>query len=305
MRSEIGILCLLFIISTIISFVYIVMMTFKKQMKRAIIVGGVMVLCPIFGPIIFTVSQLLFHILKRTSVAWLNPEELSFNKKKIKIQLGDDLQRGLNKVPVEEALLESSNENMRRVLLDVLKTDIEGAVPILVDAVNSEDSEVSHYASSALSDVLAKFKRSQKKYDELYCSNESNQELLKDYTNLVFKYLSFDILSEMEQNRYLDLYEKLMTKRFQTFRDDLAPEEYEDGILLLLTSNRPNQAKKWLASLIVTHPTHLSTWRAKIKYYYHQKEHILFEKTLRDLKNSSVFLDGETLEIVRYFHFVE
>jgi hypothetical protein len=281
------------------------MMGAKKDINRGIIVGVVMLLCPIFGLIIFTLSQILAYVFKKTSIAWLNPEELSFNKEKIKIQLGDDLQRGLNKVPVEEALLEASNENMRKVLLDVLKTDIEGAVPILVDALNSDDSEVSHYASSALSDILAKFKRSQKIYDELYYANEFDQELQKDYINLLLKYLSFHILSEMEQNQYLELYEKLMTKRLHTFRKEMIPEEYEECVLLLLKSNRPNQAKKWLATLIVEHPVHLSTWRAKIKFYYIQKEYILFEKTLRDLKNSSVFLDAETLEIVRYFRFLE
>ncbi|WKY48297.1 hypothetical protein Q5O24_02920 [Eubacteriaceae bacterium ES3] len=293
------------ILSAVITLGYVIAMCLKKQVKRAMLVGGMMIICPILGPFIFAVSYLLMQIFKRTNVAFLSREELSFNREKVKVQLGDDLQRGLNKVPVEEALLESSNENMRRVLLDVLKTDIEGAVPILVDAVNSEDSEVSHYASSALSDVLAKFKRSQKKYDELYWQNEFDQELLKDYTQLVLKYLSFGILSDMEQNQYLDLYEKLMRKRHQDFKEGLAAEEYEEWILLLAKSGRPEQANKWLSLLNIAHPVHLATWRAKIKFYYGQQDYVLFEKTIRDIKNSSVFLDAETLEIVRYFQFID
>ena len=151
------IVLIIILLNTLIAIGYMIIMGRKKQLKKGVLVGSVMIVAPVYGAFLVLLSYLFFRVLKKTKAAYIDPEELSFSKKKIKSILSDDLQRGINKVPIEEALLESDHESTRQVLLDVLKSDYESSISVLLKAIENDDSEVFHYVSTAISDVLSKF----------------------------------------------------------------------------------------------------------------------------------------------------
>lgn len=294
------IILMIIILNTLIAIGYMIFMGKKKQLKKGVLVGSIMIIAPIYGILLFLLSYFCFLILKKTKAAFINPEELSFSKAKIKSILGDDLQRGINKVPIEEALLESDHESTRQVLLDVLKSDYESSIPILMKAIENEDSEVSHYASAAISDVLSRFKRNQKEIDEQYRKYSEDEEILTNYRNYVFKYLSYQIFPEVECNSYLNLYEELMQQSYRLFPKKIEEKDYEDWICLLVKCDRQDVAKKWLDIMEKEYPDQLSTYKAQLQfsYRYNKKE---FKEVLQKIKSSQVMLDEKTIEIVRFF----
>lgn len=294
------IVLIIILLNTLIAIGYMIIMGRKKQRKKGVLVGSVMIVAPVYGILMVLFSYLFFLILKRTKVAHINPEELSFSKEKVKSILGDDLQRGINKVPIEEALLESNHESTRQVLLDVLKSDYESSISILQKAIENDDSEVSHYASTAISDVLSKFKRNQKEIDEQYRKYSDDEEIVTNYRKYVFKYLSYHIFPEVECNRYLSLYEEIMQRTYQLFPDKLAAKDYEDWVCILVKYDRREDAEKWLSTMEKEYPDQLPTYKAELEFNYHYDKK-RFKEVLGKIKSSQVMLDEKTIEIVRFF----
>lgn len=287
------------LINTVLSLAYMMIMGSKKQLEKGILIGVTMLIMPVSGPLLFFFSHLFFLFLKHTKAAYIDPAELSFRKEKIRIIEGDSLQRGINKVPIEEALLESDNETTRRVVLDVLKADFESSVPILIKAIENEDSEVSHYASAAISDVLSKFKKHQKEIDEQYREHMEDEELLTTYRKYVYRYLVYHIFPKTEETYYLELCSELMEQAYK-LSASIESEDYENWIRLLLAYEHAEQAKEWLGRMQTVYPDQLSTYKAELEYSY-RYDRKNFGACLQKIKNSQVMLDEETLELVRFF----
>ena len=56
--------------------------------------------------------------------------------------------------PLEESLAVSDKRNMRMLMLNVIRGDMQKSLESITMALNSEDSETSHYAASVLRDEL-------------------------------------------------------------------------------------------------------------------------------------------------------
>ena len=293
------ILLLAVVMNTLVALGYLIVMGRKKQLEKGVLIGGIMLIVPVGGPLLVFFSYVFFLGLKHTKAAYINPEELSFSKEKIRIIEGDSLQRGINKVPIEEALLESDSQSVRGVLLDVLKADFESSIPILMKAIESDDSEVSHYASAAISDVLSKFKKHQKEIDEQYRKHMDDEELLTAYRKYVYKYLSYHIFPETEETHYLELCCELMENTYRYF-PEMEAEEYENWIKLLLEHDKEERAKEWISRMQKIYPENLFTFKAELQYNY-QFDHKNFRKCLQKIKKSQIMLDEDTLEFVRFF----
>lgn len=294
------IVLIIILLNTLIAIGYMIIMGRKKQLKKGVLVGSIMIVAPVYGILLVLLSYLFFLILKQTKAAYINPEELSFSKEKIKSILSDDLQRGINTVPIEEALLESDQESTRQVLLDVLKSDYESSISILQKAIENNDSEVSHYASTAISDVLSRFKRNQKEIDEQYRKYSDDEEILTNYRKYVFKYLSYQIFPEVECKRYLSLYEEIMQQNYELFPEKLEAKDFEDWICLLVKYDKKGDAKRWLNTMEKEYPDQLATYKAELEFNFHY-DRKRFKEVLRKIKSSQVMLDEKTIEIVRFF----
>lgn len=297
--TKIQILLLTVAINTLITLGYVFVQGKRKQLGKGIVIGIIMFIVPICGPLLISFSYLFFYVLKHTKAAYINPEEISFKKNKIRIIQGDSLQRGINKVPIEEALLESDSESTRKVLIDVLKADFESSISILMKAIESDDSEVSHYASVAISDLLSKFKKSQKEIDEQYRQHMEDEELLSAYRKFVYEYLTYHIFPKTEESHYLALCAELMENAYVNFHH-IEAEDYENWINLLLQHDMRAQASEWLTRMQYKYPENLFTFKAELRYNY-QYNHDAFGKCLRKIKNSQIMLDENTLEWVRFF----
>lgn len=297
--TEYQIFLVVLLINTVLSLAYMLIMGCRRQMEKGISIGSVMLIMPVSGFLLLFFSYLVFLLLKHTKAAYINPAELSFRKEKIRIIEGDSLQRGIDKVPIEEALLESDNETTRRVLLDVLKADFESSIPILMKAIENEDSEVSHYASATISDVLSKFKKHQKEIDEQYREHMEDEELLTAYRKYVYKYMAYHIFPKAEEMHYLELYSELMEQAYK-LSPTMEAEDYENWIKLLLEYEKKEQAQEWLRRMQKAYPDQLSTYKAELHYSY-RYDRKNFGKCLQKMKSSQIMLDEETLELVRFF----
>ena len=259
----------------------------------------VMLLCPVIGPLFFIISYLLDKIL-----FWTAPdlEDVIFSKDRVKIQLKADEERVRNMVPLEEALAINENKDLRTVMMNMVKGEIQDSLAAIALALDSEDSESSHYAASVMTDELNEFRRRVQALSWEILQEEEDEteyeEMLIDYMNQVLKLRIFTII---EQRRFVHIMADTAEKLRQKDQSKLKEEQYESVCLRLLEIEDYTDSEKWCAWLAEQYPERLSAYTCRLKLYFTLQNKEAFFTTLNDLKKSDVVIDRETLELIRVF----
>ena len=129
----------------------------KRAKRRGFILRSiVMLLCPVVGPAYFFLGWIWQTVFFYKPV---NLEDVLFSKERESILVKAEEEKDKNLVPVEEALLVSDKQNARSLFLDVIKRDPKKSLHSISLALNSEDSELSHYAASIIQSELDKIRK--------------------------------------------------------------------------------------------------------------------------------------------------
>ena len=259
----------------------------------------VMLVCPVVGPLFFLGSHLIYLLFFRKEV---DLEDVIFSKERIKSHLKADEERERNIVPVEEALAVSDQKNLRGLMLNVLRGDIQESLESITLALNSEDSETSHYAASVLRDELNEFRTNvQKLYSEMKNEEEDEtdcEEMLIDYMNGILKQKVF---TGVEQNRFVEMMNEAGENLYKKNPVRMIPAYYEAVILRSLELKHFSQAQMWCERLEDAYPDQLTAYSCRLKLYYTKGDKDRFFEVLDQLKKSEIVIDSETLEFIRIF----
>lgn len=118
-------------------------------------------------------------------------------------------------VPLEEALLINDSKTKRRLMLDVLNGDAGGYAHLLGAARDDEDTEVSHYAATAMSELIKENEYSVQHFEQRLQKEPQNAQLLADYIDFLGDYLSTGLLDgsvlEMYRYEYIGLIERYIS----------------------------------------------------------------------------------------------
>ena len=266
----------------------------------------VMILCPVVGPMFFLWGFLVYKVIFRQQV---DLEDVIFSKDRVKMHLKADEERERNMVPLEEALKISDKKNLRTLMLNVIRGDMEDSLEAITMALDSEDSETSHYAASVLRDELNTFRANvQKYYDNILATERAEdpedqdetvyEELLIDY---MIKILKQRVFTDLEQNRYVDILEEVCGILYKKDLTKLTPGRYEGLCMLLLELAAYDRMEKWCQRLSEQYPKELVSYTCRLKLYFTREDREAFLQTLQELRKSDIVIDSETLELIRIF----
>ena len=259
----------------------------------------VMLLCPVTGPLFFLGSHLLFLLFFRREV---DLEDVVFSKERIRQHLKADEERERDIVPVEEALAVSDQKYLRGLMLKVLRGDIQESLEAITLALDSEDSETSHYAASVLQDELNEFRTYvQKLYVEMQHEEEDEtdcEEMLIGYMDAVLKQKVF---TGVEQSRFVEMMDEAAQELYRKDTAKMTPAYYEAVILRSLELKLFEQAGVWCQRLEEAYPDQLTAYSCRMKLYYTEGKRKQFFEVLDQIKKSEIVIDSETLEFIRIF----
>lgn len=259
----------------------------------------VMLLCPVTGPLFFLGSHLLFLLFFRREV---DLEDVVFSKERIRQHLKADEERERDIVPVEEALAVSDQKYLRGLMLKVLRGDIQESLEAITLALDSEDSETSHYAASVLQDELNEFRTYvQKLYVEMQHEEEDEtdcEEMLIGYMDAVLKQKVF---TGVEQSQFVEMMDEAAQELYRKDIAKMTPAYYEVVILRSLELKLFEQAGVWCQRLEEAYPDQLTAYSCRMKLYYTEGKRKQFFEVLDQIKKSEIVIDSETLEFIRIF----
>lgn len=258
----------------------------------------VMILCPVIGPLFFFISH-VFYLF----VFWRNVDlgDVIFSKERVKVRTKADEERERDIIPLEEAVLVNEKKDLRLVMMNVLKEDIQNSLASITLALESEDSEASHYAAAVLSDELNKFRfqvhKLWKQIQEEPGQTEY-EEMLLDYMDGILKQ---HVFSTYEQRKFVDILEEAAELLYREEPSRFTVERYQGICLRTLEVKDYERSGKWCLRMAEQFPEELASYTCRLKLYFARQDREAFFETLNALKKSSVIIDSETLELIRVF----
>ena len=292
------------IINCLIAAVYLLWyLVFKRDQdnrKQYIMHTVIMVLCPVIGPLFFLCGFLKYHFLRFGD---RDLSDVEFSKSRHNPRLKADEERERNIVPVEEAILISDKEKKRKNMLNVLLGETDEALSSIAMALNSDDSEVAHYAASFLQSKLDVFRENVRRAMQIIQEKESREESCTEDILALIRYmeqlLKQKVLTQLEQTDYVGQMEGLCQKVYDMAKDQIDPICYSGICRLLIDLKAYDRAEVWGERFAAQYPDQLQAYKLRMRMYFEMEEKDKFFETLDQLKSSNVVIDNQTLKLIR------
>lgn len=292
---------LILIINTLIAVVYLVVLLLmgKQKRKSCLFKASVIFLCPIVGVCFFLFGYILFRIFFSEPV---DLEDVVFSKERVRTFIHAEEDRERNLVPLEEALEITETSELRTLMMNVARGDIQKSLASISLALNSEDTESAHYAASVLQEALNDFRATVQKQRRLIEQEDENQagyaEMLIDYMNQL---LEQRVFTDMEQRTYVKVLDEVGEILFEKAPERMTSSQYEVISLRLLEVEEFELCQKWCERAEYRYPNSLATYTCQLKLYFSNGQKERFFAVIKNLKHSAVVIDRETLELIRVF----
>ena len=258
-----------------------------------------MLLCPVIGPLYVGLSFLMFkYFFSKTA----NLDDVIFSKDRVKTYMHADEERGRTMVSMEEALAVTDRENLRTLMLNVVRGNIQDSLNSISMALGSEDSETSHYAASVLQEALNDFRTTvQKGIRQIESEEENSVEyilMMIPYMNHVLKQ---QVFTELEQNNFVRQLDAICERLYVKEPARLTSRFIEAVCMRLLEIREFDRCRIWCERAVTMYPKALASYTCRLKLYFTSGDRDSFLRVLDELKKSNIVIDNETLEMIRVF----
>ncbi len=275
----------------------------KEGITQYILNGIIMLLCPVVGVLYFSLGTVIRRILMRRDV---DLEDVIFSKERVRTVLHADEESDRNMIPMEEALAVSDRSSLRRLMLNLIRGDVQNMLHSISLGLNSEDSETAHYAASVLRDELSNFRVTVRALYEQIMGKEQNEENEEQRCScactlieLMVRILPQQVFSPMEQKEFVFRMDEVCGYLYECRPGQMRAEYFETLILQLIGLGEYGRAEEWCARLAGQYPGELAAYVCPMKVYFASGQRDRFFETLERLKQSDVVPDHTTLELVR------
>lgn len=289
-------------INTLICIIYYLrgVMNHKENegARKYLILAIFMFFCPVAGPLFLALGTVGYYLFFDSSI---DLAAITFSKERVDVLERPDEESEMNLVPMEEAIMIEDKENLRQLLLTVLRGDMSKSINAVTKALNSSDSEASHYAASAIMDITAEFQKTIQKFQVQLADNPQDLEVNQLYIEYLLRMLSTNFLSDMELKTYVYELQHVCIAFYEHTPSGMKVE-YMSGLIGLLTKIGDLQAAEpWLDHIQNDYSNDMEMYRCVLHFYYQTKNKIKFFELLNALKQSDVTIDKDLLEMIRIF----
>ena len=272
----------------------------KDNRKQYFLYALIMILCPVIGPMYFLCTYLKFRLIRFGD---RDLSDVEFSKKRYAARTKADEERERNIVPVEEAILISDQEKKRANMLNILLGETDEALSAIAMALESDDSEVAHYAASFLQSKLDAFREHVRSVKQHIQNRKAEGEFCVEETlgliGNMNQVLKQKVLTDVEQLDYVRQMEGLCQEVYETARDRLEPGHYSGLFYLLMDLQEFENAEIWAERFFDRYPEQLLPYTLRIKLYFETGQADKFQEVLTQLRGSAVEIDNQTLELIR------
>lgn len=171
----------------------------------------VALLLPFWGTIIVLILH--FQIaFDADDAAEIGVEKLKLESELYRSVTVDDKKSDMT-VPIEEALLINSARERRSLIMDVLNDNPGDYVEFLQKAGNNDDTEVVHYAVTAMVEISKENDYMLQKLEAEHTAAPDDMEILSKYSDFLWNCLSQNLMQGQVEVMNRELFSQLMQKK--------------------------------------------------------------------------------------------
>ncbi|MBD5545132.1 MAG: hypothetical protein HDR01_13095 [Lachnospiraceae bacterium] len=286
------------VINAVIAILYMAVMGIKTKLPYVFQRGFVMLLCPVTGLFCYFFSYLIGLFFRNKDVDYDN---LSMDKSRKEFLETVDKEREMEVLPLEEVLTVAVAKDRRRAMLNMLKMDISEKLSLVRKAVENEDSETSHYAAAALTDVFNKFTQQLNEFQVKYDDDRSNQQTNVEFLDAVLRILNSGGLIGVEETKYDYMYINLMENLEKFHPDAITESHYAMMVRALERIGKSKEAEDWAELSLKRQPDSEQSYLNVMYIKYILGKEAEFNEILQKLTKSSISLSQKGLDIVRFW----
>lgn len=301
MTQELKLFIILMVLNLLIVAAYIIWnyLRRREQWFSVVVKAVVMLVCPLAGPMFVLVGYVAYRLFFSQA---MDLDDVVFNKEKSKMYLHADEERERNMVSMEEALAVTDKTNLRKLMMNVIRGDVKKSLSSISLALNSEDSETSHYAASVLQDELNHFRvQVQQEYQILKGNPDFEATRAVELLHFMNEMLMQQVFTDMEQESMVRMMEEVGAMLYDREPLLMSCYDYEAVCLRLLDIQAYEDCQKWCERVMECYPNTLSTYTCRMKLCYYTGQREEFFALLEQLRASNIVIDKETLEMIRIF----
>lgn len=256
-----------------------------------------MLLIPVWGP----VCVLLLHTKNRLCNGQLLEQTLE------KLRINEEIHRSIlvegeedadTVIPLEEALLVNSASQKRKLILSVLTDDPAGYYDLLQQARLNDDSEVVHYASTALSQISKEADLKLQQEEQKYATSPDDPDVLKEYCDYLQEYVESGFVQGRAAEIQRHQLEQLLQKRMD------GKKNYTLGCTLAtvqLDLAEYDRAEETLSGLIERWPQREMPWLLRLRKAAELRDGNAVKEILHQIEEQDVYLSSKGREVIRFW----
>ncbi|MDD5659919.1 MAG: hypothetical protein PHR39_07950 [Actinomycetota bacterium] len=270
-----------------------------KGLQNSFYKLAIILFLPVAGILFFIVSA-IFEAFGNKSDSMVE-SYLKYVKddKHIYYEEAIDFEKEINTIPIADSLEFSSNKNKRAYLIYILKRDFSKHIKGLQKAIKSSDTETSHYAASALMEIKKQFEIAISSAREKYESNKENIAFMKEYLEILKKYLKSGLADKIDYGNYLQKYSSVLA---EFLKQDKASESYFiDKINCEIELLDSKSALEYCDIFFNSFPDSEKPYLMLLKIYYTSNKPELFGEVLKTLKKRKLSLTDYGEAVIKFW----
>lgn len=261
---------------------------------------------PLIGFIIYIVSMIVIKYLNSKLYDRLSLVNRYKSEEEIH---SPDVDKELNIIPINDAMVMANSFEKRKLLLEQLKKDIHINYKSILDASEDKDTETAHYVASVKMEVYNKLNLALQKAVKTYENgkNEGSKQnnIFATYSLLtaLINVIESKLLSDNELSLYIKKYCDLVERELLTRNEEISLELVEFYNKFIIYSVYIKSYTHVIATFNKIPKKHRNErmYIQILKMYYDTNQEDNFKKIFNDLRNSSIPLSSEGLELVRFW----
>ena len=289
-------------INILLSFIlYIIMKLLRKNGANTILLISLSI--PYVGFIILLFILICEKLVSTDHGREVLKRESKYEKSISLLVRAAELEHKKDLIAAEEALILNSNSVKRELIKDILKKDTYKYRTILLNALMDEDTETSHYAATAITQMKGKLTILIQKFEAEYEKNPKNQENADMFLKALKDYIESNIIDSKEIIKLKYMYRWVLEEYKQNF--EFTETHFEE---LIKTCINLKEYKKALDYNYEFKEKFKEKFKDDIKpyillleIYYYLKDKKSFNDVILEIRNSSLKLDNYSLDLLRFW----
>ena len=224
-----------------------------------------------------------------------------------KMQLDSELYKGVTVenrknndsiIPMEEALIINSAHERRELIMDVLNDNPKEYIEFLQKAGNNDDTEVVHYAVTAMVEISKENDFLMQQMERRYAAHPDDFDVLSDYCELLWSCLQQNLMQGQVEVMNRNFFADLVSKKLDIQESS---EDYRRLVINYFKLKNYTQAGIAIEKMEKFDPDSEELLLIKIEYYAMLGRGDMIKKLLEEIENTRRYLSAGAKEAIAFW----